>query len=226
MSLATTLPPELTKEQEHQLAPQKGKCWCCWETAETPHDPLIRVCRGCKDPDLQYIHQTCINKYLSKLPVTSTPAFTPPRQQQRRNLVMRLLMDPPDAQMPPIAKPTDMFRCTRCRDLYKVTETPVPLITCVWKDAYLRGAVLVLVGSTTFVLLAVVYCLYQERWVAGRKLVIDFGGGGFGGGFRVSLDVTLFAGSMLAVCYFMCWSMFQLLKEYFRGEVERFVKAV
>jgi hypothetical protein len=43
----------------------KGRCWCCWETSDFPSDPLIRVCTGCKDIDLQYIHQSCINNYLT-----------------------------------------------------------------------------------------------------------------------------------------------------------------
>ena len=33
---------------------------------------MIRVCLGCRDPDLQYIHQNCIDKYLSNLPPPPT----------------------------------------------------------------------------------------------------------------------------------------------------------
>ncbi|KAJ3042082.1 hypothetical protein HDV00_008164 [Rhizophlyctis rosea] len=46
----------------------KGRCWCCWEETDTSRNPLIRVCLGCKDPDLQFIHQECIDKYVSNLP--------------------------------------------------------------------------------------------------------------------------------------------------------------
>jgi hypothetical protein len=46
----------------------KGQCWACWETEETVGNPLIRTCRGCKDVDLKWIHQECMNNYISLLP--------------------------------------------------------------------------------------------------------------------------------------------------------------
>lgn len=49
-----------------------GRCWCCWESTQTPRNPLIRACLGCKDPDLQLIHQECIDQYINALPATST----------------------------------------------------------------------------------------------------------------------------------------------------------
>lgn len=47
---------------------KKSRCWCCWETHETKENQLIRVCEGCKDPDLQWIHQECIDKFISVIP--------------------------------------------------------------------------------------------------------------------------------------------------------------
>jgi hypothetical protein len=80
---------------------KKGKCWCCWEFSETPDDPLIRVCRGCKDPDLQYIHQDCINQYISNLPNPSHSSLDSENQ----------------------------FYCTRCKDPYLVVSQPIhPLL--------------------------------------------------------------------------------------------------
>lgn len=51
----------------------KRKCWICWDEDEN----LIRTCitffsrtviynlgYGCKDPDLQYAHQHCIDQYM------------------------------------------------------------------------------------------------------------------------------------------------------------------
>ncbi|KAJ3211917.1 hypothetical protein HDU67_004189 [Dinochytrium kinnereticum] len=54
-------------------ARQKGQCWCCWEPADSPANPLIRACLGCKDPDLQYIHQDCIDRWVTALPTPRTP---------------------------------------------------------------------------------------------------------------------------------------------------------
>ncbi|KAI8922866.1 hypothetical protein BC831DRAFT_474012 [Entophlyctis helioformis] len=57
------------------LSTGKGCCWACWETSDTDSDPLIRVCQGCKDRDLQWIHQTCIDRYITSLP-TRPPVIT------------------------------------------------------------------------------------------------------------------------------------------------------
>jgi hypothetical protein len=47
---------------------EKGHCWACWESEETLGNPLIRTCRGCKDIDLKWIHQDCMDNYISLLP--------------------------------------------------------------------------------------------------------------------------------------------------------------
>ncbi|KAI9106296.1 hypothetical protein DFS34DRAFT_589540 [Phlyctochytrium arcticum] len=57
---------------------EKGRCWACWEVTETLQDPLIRVCHGCLDKDLQYIHQECINRYVSTLNVPALRSSPPP----------------------------------------------------------------------------------------------------------------------------------------------------
>lgn len=43
------------------------RCWACWETDDTHSNPLIRACLKCKDEELQYIHQTCIDTYMSNI---------------------------------------------------------------------------------------------------------------------------------------------------------------
>ena len=56
---------------------EKGRCWCCWEETDSVSNPLIRACYGCKDLDLQWIHQKCIDQYMSLLPQSSEiePSF-------------------------------------------------------------------------------------------------------------------------------------------------------
>ncbi|KXS15974.1 hypothetical protein M427DRAFT_56270 [Gonapodya prolifera JEL478] len=76
---------ELQPEEAHG----SQKCWICWETLVTSATgPLIRACRGCKDPDLQWSHQTCIDKYVSNLPppqprppVSEVPEESVPSEQ-------------------------------------------------------------------------------------------------------------------------------------------------
>ena len=87
--------PSSFDEQVHLLEEdrRKGRCWCCWEEDETANNPLIRVCKGCKDLDLQWIHQDCIDRYISLLP--------PPRTV-------------------PIIDSDQDFACTRCKDPYIV----------------------------------------------------------------------------------------------------------
>ncbi|KAI8829937.1 hypothetical protein BJ741DRAFT_621193 [Chytriomyces cf. hyalinus JEL632] len=54
----------------------KGKCWCCWEREEGADDRLIRACGGCKDPDLQWIHEKCMAAYLDALPASGRNSST------------------------------------------------------------------------------------------------------------------------------------------------------
>jgi hypothetical protein len=98
----------LIQPANSSIASEGVVCWCCWETTNTSSDPLIRVCRGCRDPDLQFIHQSCINKFLTALPA--------PTSQQ------------PDLETGEI--PLQKFRCTRCNDDYVVVQTPIsPFLT-------------------------------------------------------------------------------------------------
>ncbi|KAJ3185860.1 hypothetical protein HDU85_001229 [Gaertneriomyces sp. JEL0708] len=63
--------PLLSNTRSARVEPihtRKGRCWCCWEETESRSNPLIRVCWGCKDPDLQFVHQECIDKYITALP--------------------------------------------------------------------------------------------------------------------------------------------------------------
>ncbi|KAI3635499.1 hypothetical protein MIR68_006137 [Amoeboaphelidium protococcarum] len=48
---------------------ERSRCWACWESDNGPdcRDPLVKVCTGCKDPDLQYIHQNCIDLYVTNI---------------------------------------------------------------------------------------------------------------------------------------------------------------
>jgi hypothetical protein len=48
-------------------------CWACWETRESPENRLIRACHGCKDKDLQYIHESCINTYIKNIVNSKNP---------------------------------------------------------------------------------------------------------------------------------------------------------
>ncbi|KAJ3141955.1 hypothetical protein HK101_003353 [Irineochytrium annulatum] len=65
--------PPPTTSSPAAPASTKGQCWCCWESTDTPANPLIRACLGCKDPDLQYIHQECIDRWVTALPPPRTP---------------------------------------------------------------------------------------------------------------------------------------------------------
>ncbi|KAJ3307768.1 hypothetical protein HDU76_004384 [Blyttiomyces sp. JEL0837] len=60
--------PTTTDQTNNNQQETKGRCWCCWESDETPDNPLIRACLGCKDHDLQYCHQNCIDLHINNLP--------------------------------------------------------------------------------------------------------------------------------------------------------------
>jgi hypothetical protein len=106
-------------EETHLLADEtgKGRCWCCWETDETTSNPLVRVCKGCKDVDLQWIHQDCIDRYISLLP--------PPRS----GLLIGSDQD---------------FACTRCNDPYNVESRSTHPLIALKSEPFLFPAMIVI----------------------------------------------------------------------------------
>jgi hypothetical protein len=56
-----------------EMGAEEIRCWACWESTNAQENPLVRVCHGCKDVDLQYIHQQCINKYITGLIAARCP---------------------------------------------------------------------------------------------------------------------------------------------------------
>ncbi|KAJ3243390.1 hypothetical protein HDU78_000511 [Chytriomyces hyalinus] len=208
----TCMPGIYLEQQKEKAEHKKGRCWCCWETCETRENALIRVCRGCKDPDLQFIHQQCIDAYLSKLP---------PREDDPDDLGMNNQHWDNPNQVPRQERAV-RFSCSRCKDAYIVYEKPVALVTAVMHDAYLSRAVLLLLLSTLVVFLSCSYSWYYETFVVPQKLMFDVWLP-FGHSFQLGL--TFFAGLMLCLCYFLCVFTYYLLKDFFKSEVSRHVKA-
>ncbi|KAJ1569396.1 hypothetical protein HK405_005547 [Cladochytrium tenue] len=92
--------------------PPLPRCWCCWEPATAaselgdllayPADTTniaVRACVGCKDPDLQLVHQACIDAYVNALDPPSllttagaaSPAGVPPPMHLRLPVPLRAL---------------------------------------------------------------------------------------------------------------------------------------
>ncbi|KAI9355976.1 hypothetical protein DFJ73DRAFT_824146 [Zopfochytrium polystomum] len=118
LQLSRTTPPSSTPQApsassnvsslsaaSSRFIPKKGRCWCCWEESETPANPLVRVCLGCKDPDLQWIHQVCIDEYISALP----PPRQPPPPQPLLVAQQQLALPPPPPRLlnAPASSPLD-----------------------------------------------------------------------------------------------------------------------
>ncbi|KAJ3088226.1 hypothetical protein HK102_009256 [Quaeritorhiza haematococci] len=141
------------QQQQEPITGGKGRCWCCWEETETPTNPLIRACLGCKDPDLQYIHQDCIDQYVNSIPDDG------PRDEdyQRRTAVATSYIHA-QSRIAALAAlfigaaylkrsyiTSSRFQCSRCRHPYRVTETPVSPLIVLAKDPFLLHAIGVLV---------------------------------------------------------------------------------
>src|SRR6476469_1415533 len=127
MSLETEpLLLQSTDLREPTLPEDKGKCWCCWELSETTENPLIRVCRGCKDPDLQWIHQQCIDRYISSLP--------PPRHAPSSGPSSSSSSSSSSSQSPVGEGEHQVFSCTRCKDVYKVDSHRLPLFKALLEE--------------------------------------------------------------------------------------------
>eukprot|EP00834_Sanchytrium_tribonematis_P008516 NODE_1027_length_2547_cov_0.477941.p2 type:complete len:190 gc:universal NODE_1027_length_2547_cov_0.477941:1804-1235(-) len=87
------------------------QCWACWDTNE--EETFIRPCRGCLDPDLQYIHSKCMDQFINNLPsVNYTEIDMPPDL----SLWESLWYVHTEESLPLLE-----FKCTRCLDPY-VTE--------------------------------------------------------------------------------------------------------
>ncbi|KAI8822303.1 hypothetical protein BJ741DRAFT_655219 [Chytriomyces cf. hyalinus JEL632] len=135
-------------KKEKDAAPErnangKGQCWCCWESDETDSNPLIRVCHGCKDVDLQWVHQKCVNSFVSMLPK--------PRLDQNGVI--------------------SNWRCSRCNDLYNVIEVPMTAWGIIFADMILLGAVMFFILFFAILVGAMVHLRWNELCLVFATLV-------------------------------------------------------
>ncbi|KAJ3243391.1 Sperm associated antigen 1 [Chytriomyces hyalinus] len=135
-------------KKEKNAAPErnangKGQCWCCWESDETDSNPLIRVCHGCKDVDLQWVHQKCVNSFVSMLPK--------PRLDQNGVI--------------------SNWRCSRCNDLYNVIEVPMTAWGIIYADMILFGAVMFFILFFAILVGAMVHLRWNELCLVFATLV-------------------------------------------------------
>ncbi|KAI8612492.1 hypothetical protein BC830DRAFT_1136368 [Chytriomyces sp. MP71] len=186
---------------EEGSQPCKGKCWCCWETCDTAANPLIRVCTGCLDPDLQWIHQGCIDTFVSALPTPS---------------VSRTASTP---QAPGVLSRD--FRCTRCNDPYKVSERAVPRILCLLRDKFLGTAMAVMVSCIS-VLTVCCMSLVWENWSSGN-LLLDWE---VVPGLSLQLSIVAFAFIMLVLCHAMNACTIWLMLDFVKGKYYRHVSGI
>ncbi|KAJ3229553.1 hypothetical protein HDU81_005248 [Chytriomyces hyalinus] len=121
----------------------KGQCWCCWESEETDSNPLIRVCHGCKDVDLQWVHQKCVNSFVSMLPK--------PRLDQNGVI--------------------SNWRCSRCNDLYNVIEVPMTAWGIICADMILCGAVMFFILFFAILVGAMIHLRWNELCLVFATLV-------------------------------------------------------
>ncbi|KAJ3214900.1 hypothetical protein HK099_006618 [Clydaea vesicula] len=156
------------------------KCWCCWESDSTTQNPLIRVCKGCKDVDLQYIHQECIDKYITSLPVPTNRNFEDEEVESNVR--------------------DQKFYCTRCLDPYQVEHTKIHPILVLLEDPFLFVA-MTLMSICVCILSACCIILLYQHWNTGHYL---FQIGWFG------LKMTSFSAIMLFFCHgvnIITWNM-------------------
>ncbi|KAJ3235914.1 hypothetical protein HDU78_004916 [Chytriomyces hyalinus] len=197
----------------------KGKCWCCWESAETRHDPLIRVCLGCRDPDLQWVHQSCMDRYLSNLPPRPPSASTtiaPPALASTASDIHHLL----DEYDSSVLSNTQFF-CTRCNDPYYVIEKPVSRITSIFNDRFLGAAMCVMIVCISTLTVCCV-SLMLENWGTGNVL-FDWE---LFENVHISLSIVLFAFLMLVLCHVMNGLTVVVMLDFVKGRVSRQIQGI
>ena len=126
-----------SSETAVSVRPPTPICWACWEPTHSFWKPLVRVCLGCLDPELQYIHQACIDKFINALPP------------------QRLALDP-------LADPPVLFYCTRCKHPYHVTTKTLHPLLVVWRDRPARYLVLALTLAEVVLLACGVALLFID----------------------------------------------------------------
>jgi hypothetical protein len=140
------------------------KCWACWESTNRSSNPLIRVCYGCKDPELQYIHQQCINSYISSLPLPRRPRSPRPGTQTS----IRQFLDQEEGIRPVL------YDCTRCRDPYVVQQKLISPLEVIWKDIYLRLIFILLIIACA-IMTVTCFVIAGNTWETDFALFYIFG---------------------------------------------------
>jgi hypothetical protein len=166
MSNFTSIPMDNIPERKELI------CWACWEPeVDSKLDPLIRACRGCKDPNLQYIHQNCMNTYIcnntqvrfpgnwtshtdnSGIPFVSQESLNLIRTKHNEETVGVPFVESETEQANLLASPTLTLqkgwvnlrcmdlRCTRCTDQYDVVARPVSSFRVLSYDRIMRTLV-------------------------------------------------------------------------------------
>jgi DNA-directed RNA polymerase subunit RPC12/RpoP len=160
--LQEEIQPELQQSNSKQILfgllgqETNYKCWACWETMSSNSNPLIRVCKGCKgrkqtdiDPELQYIHQNCINSYITSLPQPRRPRS--PRQQNLTEFLEQ-------------GSETEVYYdCTRCRDPYVVEERTLFPLVVIWQDTWLR-VIFILLVIACIVMIGTCITIATSNW--------------------------------------------------------------
>jgi hypothetical protein len=141
----------------------------------TTKNPLIRACLGCKDPDLQYVHLQCINKYITTLvmmrhptlelethvPFLSAEAMQGIQQSESSGEYHPLVLNhqPPcvgtmmGCSCPQYERLDALkLHCSRCMDSYNVLTRPVSSLRVLMHDRIMR----VLVGLMTLCILILI----------------------------------------------------------------------
>ncbi|KAI9203189.1 uncharacterized protein BJ171DRAFT_511092 [Polychytrium aggregatum] len=197
------------------------RCWCCWEYHNTPGDPLIRVCLGCRDRDLQYIHQLCINKYLSALPPPRGRTFRAlPIPESEQEFVASLVRRDkwyhrltPSFLLPRFEYVIEGHQCTRCKYPYKVYARRLSPLRGLLGDPYLLAAIVVMticVGTLT----ASCVFLIIEFW-SDDIIFLNLG--------FIKIGVVAFAAFMLLFCHSINMATWTMIFEYCGEQWDKYV---
>ena len=165
------------------------RCWCCWETSFTKENPLIRVCRNCKDIDLQYIHQDCINKYISCLPhINSFINYS-----IKTNTNLGLIEN-------------DSLKCTRCLDPYTIKPKKIsPFVTFI-NDQFLFYSMILMTFCILFLTACCSLLLYQA-YTSDKPLYLNLSWG-------LHINISYFATSMLLFCHLINYFSWKLVLDF------------
>ncbi|TPX34523.1 hypothetical protein SmJEL517_g02900 [Synchytrium microbalum] len=166
----------------------KSRCWICWEKQESSKNRLIKVCNGCKDVDLKWVHQDCIDQFIGKLPPTPLTPRIPQLEMVEAEPEGHVFVNGRKKQI------QYRYNCSRCNDPYIITKQQIHPLVALWtEDVQLKASVALMSLCILIITYSCAKMLLEAR--VRDEVVFRIGWG------MVAVHKSTFAVAMFILCH-------------------------